>query len=89
MWFLKEHLTGEYQWNASAQYTGTPTRRKFDRTNGEQILFLINLYGSLAQKVTIRDGMKMEELLLNQLPLQSMSEMSVFNWLREMYNDTL
>jgi hypothetical protein len=89
MWFLKEHLSGEYHWNGSAVYSGNPTRRKFDRTNGEQILYMINLYGSISQRSTIKDGMKMEELLQNQLPLETMSEMTVFNWLREVYNDNL
>ena len=45
MTFLKEHLTGIYEWNASMDksvYEGTATRRLFNRWNGTQVLFIIN-----------------------------------------------
>jgi hypothetical protein len=89
MWFLKEHLNGRYHWaneNNTSAYTGNPSRRLFDRYNGDQVLFLINLYGSLSGKLTVADGQRMEELLTGHLPLEARSEISVFNWLREVFD---
>ncbi|MEO5563023.1 MAG: hypothetical protein ABIR18_06295 [Chitinophagaceae bacterium] len=82
--FLKEDLTGShYNWsNTPDAYTGQPSRRLFDRFNGDQVLFLINFYGSLSEKFTLLEGRKMEELITNQLPLEAKSEITVFNWLR-------
>ncbi len=83
--FLKEDLTGlHYNWADKPEgeaYTGQPSRRLFDRFNGDQVLFLINFYGSLSEKFTLLEGRKMEELITNQLPLEAKSEISVFNWL--------
>jgi hypothetical protein len=89
MWFLKEHLLVKYEWSTDGQqmqYTGSPSRRTFNRYNGNQVLYLINLYGSLSERLTINDGRKMETLLINNLPLDVMSEISAFNWLRNCYN---
>ncbi len=86
MFLRKEDLRGEYTWiNGTDQnlFNGELTRRKFDRNNGDQLLFLINLYGSNFKDFSIEDGLKIEDLLLNQLPLEAKSEISVFNWLKE------
>jgi hypothetical protein len=84
--FLKEDLVSEhYTWSNNAGslvFTGQPSRRVFDRFNGEQVLFLINFYGSLAEKFTVQEGRRIEELIFNQLPSDAKSEMAVFNWLR-------
>lgn len=92
MIFLKEHLTGQYEWapdTSTSTYTGSPTRRLFNRFNGDQVLFIINLYGSLSPNFSIWDGQKMEELLQNLLPVEAKSEISVFNWLREALGNNL
>jgi hypothetical protein len=89
MLFLKEHLTGRYEWEPISDQTvfsGSPTRRLFNRVNGNQVLFLINLYSELSGQHGIREGRKMEELLLFHLPLEAKSEISVFNWLRETFD---
>ena len=87
----KQDLRGEYTWIDGAEqslFNGEVTRRKFDRYNGDQLLFLINLYGSQLKQFNVEDGLKIEELLLNHLPLDAKSEISVLNWLREFEQTT-
>lgn len=82
MHFRKEDLHGHYNWNNGNKetfFTGVPSRRMFDRYNGDQVLFLIN---SFTEIFTIKEGVEIEELILNKLPLETKSEISVFNWLR-------
>lgn len=89
MLFLKEHLAGDYNWPEESEgslYSGVPTRRKFDRYNGYQLLFIINFYASISDRTSITDGKLMEDLINTQLPLDARSEISVFNWLRETFN---
>lgn len=84
--FLKEDLLNpNYIWESTDQslYTGSPSRRSFNRLNGNQVLFLINFYGSLSDKFSLKEGQRMEELILNHMPEEAKSEISVFNWLRE------
>ena len=86
MLLRKEDLKGEYTWiNGVDQnlFNGELTRRKFDSTNGDQVLFLINLYGSNFKDFSVEDGLKIEDVLLNHLPLEAKSEISVFNWLKD------
>jgi hypothetical protein len=85
--FLKENLQGHhYHWSNNADtnpaYTGQASRRFFDRDNGNQVLFLINLYESVSDKFTISEGHKIEKMINDQLPLEAKSEISVFNWLK-------
>ncbi len=83
MHFFREHLIGDhYTWNSNASFTGSPSRRLFNRSDGFQVLFIINFLASLSESFTIRDGRKMEEMIQQQLPSDIRSEMSVFNWLR-------
>jgi hypothetical protein len=85
MLFLKEHLTGHYSWNDTIEqsnYTGGASRRLFDRFNGYQVLFIINLYKSLSETFSIEDGQQVEQQIIDHLPLGIKSEISVFNWLR-------
>ena len=83
--FLKEDLASQqYHWDTDGEnvFKGTPSRRAFNRYNGDQVLFIINFYGSLAEKFSIIEGRKMEQLISDQLPLEAKSEISVYNWLR-------
>lgn len=83
--FLKEDLAGSnYTWTNNASLTGSPSRRLFDRFNGNQVLFIINAYGNTFPKFTVEDGRKMEELIQNNLPMEAKSELSVFQWLNEL-----
>jgi hypothetical protein len=87
MSFLKEHLTGNYNWVDAAPHTfpGDPSRRVFDPSNGNQILGIINFFGRSIGKLTTQDGQKLEKLILDELPPNAKSEIAVFNWLRENY----
>lgn len=89
MLFLKEHLAGSYDWmdeNGQAVYTGEASRRKFDRFNGHQMLFIINLFGTVIDRFTVNEGRKLEDMVINHLPLEAKSEISVFNWLQKMFS---
>jgi hypothetical protein len=86
MHFQKQDMAGtHYHWDSddsNLMFLGQPSRRLFDRYNGGQVLFIINFYGSLNEPFSIEDGKKIEQELLNNLPLEAKSEISVFNWLR-------
>lgn len=64
-------------------YEGEPSRRVFDKTNGYQVLFLINYCASLIENFTQAKGSIMEEKIHTELPPEMKSELSVFNWLRQ------
>jgi hypothetical protein len=85
MHFQKQDLEGtDYNWIEEEKhlFTGQPSRRSFDRFNGNQVLFLINFYGSLSDRFTIHEGKCIERWLQHDLPLEAKSEISVFNWMR-------
>lgn len=88
--FLKKDLQGQhYSWSNEPNksfFTGSPSRRMFDRYNGDQVLFLINSCESLSEKFTIKECYEIEELILHKLSIDAKSEISVFNWLREYPN---
>lgn len=89
MLFVKENLVNNnYCWNDCAggsMFTGNPSRRSFDRSNGNQVLYMINCFATSIGTMTLVNGQKLEELITNQLPEEVKSEMSVFNWLMEVY----
>jgi hypothetical protein len=89
MLFQKEHLqSDQYSWDDTANhslYAIEPDRRLFNRSNGNQVLFIINFFGKSLGRLTLCDGHKIEELILTQLPESTKSELSVFNWLRGIY----
>ena len=86
MHFHKQDLEGtHYNWadDENHVFTGQPSRRVFDRFNGNQVLFLINFYGSVSDRFTLREGKNVEQMILNDLPLEVKSEISVFNWMKD------
>lgn len=88
MLFLKEHLiSNHYSWTTETRHeiTNTPDRRLFDRSNGNQILYLINFFGYSIGNLTVDDGQKIESLIIKELPAELKSEIAVFNWLRGKY----
>ena len=89
MIFLREHLReSHYNWTVGLNHStanNEPDRRIFDRFNGFQVLFIINYFGKSLGKLSVTEGLKVEELISGQLPLEVKSELSVFNWLREVY----
>ncbi len=86
MHFQKHDLTGtHYNWMPEGSkiiFNGQPSRRIFDRFSGDQVLFLINFYGSLSERFTIQEGRLIEQALCKFLPEDTKSEISVFNWIR-------
>ena len=89
MTFLREHLISDhYNWSAEKGHhplTNSPDRRFFDRTNGNQILYIINSFGYSVGKLTINDGQRIESLIIKELPSELKSEIAVFNWLKGKY----
>lgn len=86
MAFSKEHLTGLYNWTADHQtalFEGTPSRRMFDRYNGDQVFFIITLLLERLGNSSIEQGREIELLIINKLPFSSSSELTVFNWLEK------
>jgi len=85
MHFLKEHLSDSntYNWTDEFIFDGTPSRRLFNRQNGNQLLFIINLYASQSDKFSEDHVQRIEDMLVNKLPEEIKSEISVLNWLKE------
>ena len=85
MHLSKEHLSAgyNYSWTDEFVFDGTPSRRLFDRRNGNQILFIINLYASQVKGFAETDVARIEDMIINQLPEAIKSEISVLKWLQE------
>jgi hypothetical protein len=86
MAFLKEDLEGLYNWSSETSTTtfeGQPSRRLFNRWNGNQVLFIINLVLDNSGNFSIEQGKKIESLIINKLPFEPSSELTVFNWLQK------
>lgn len=86
MQFQKHHLTGmQYIWSekTGVDFRGeeAPTRRLFDRFNGDQVLFIINYYSMLAGGISLEKARLIEEKIQVLLPMEARSEISVFNWI--------
>ena len=85
MTFSKQDLMGNYTWTTdseSSPFTGVPSRRIFDRYSGNQLLFIINSLAVLSDSFSIEDVMKIEAIIIDHLPMNRQSEISVFNWLK-------
>jgi len=77
-----------YTWDqnrdkVSSVFAGQPSRRSFNRFNGDQVLFLINFYGTLSEDFNIRQARIIEWEIAHHLPVEIKSEVSVFNWIRD------
>ena len=85
MLFQKEDLLYDhYTWRTEIKkelFAGSASRRRFDRFNGEQVLFMINLCAESVTAYTPAKGHTLENMILNELPMETKSELSVFNWL--------
>jgi len=85
--FVRENLKGDhYTWNEDVNlstFQGQPSRRLFNRYDGNQVLFLINSFTTQSGNSDPEVGQKMESLIMHDLPLDARSEISVLNWLKE------
>ncbi len=87
MIFIKENLLGKsYSWNEDSNKKmltdGFPTRNRFDRFSGDGMLRMINLFNFLVSRLTVKEGQRIENSIVKELPLQLSTELSVFNWLK-------
>lgn len=84
MQFLKENLgPGNYEWNNELIYNGDPSRRLYNRNNGNQLIFIINQYAVSAPAFDIEKGVLIQNMLSHQLPAEPKSELPVIKWLNE------
>ena len=86
MSFSKENLTGVYTWNTEAlarAFEGQPSRRLFDRWNGNQVLFIINQALQSIGNFSMEKGKQLELLIINKLPFDPCSELTVYRWLQK------
>ena len=61
MQLLKEHLSAyNYSWINEATFTGEASRRLFNRYNGNQLLFVLNLHASLIEGFTVNMDSKLK-----------------------------
>ena len=61
--FINKH----YDWSTETKHhaiPNAPDRRLFDRLNGNQILYLINFFGYSVGNLTIADGQRIEDLII-------------------------
>jgi hypothetical protein len=85
MLFSKEDLQGFYNWGTDPEkmsFDGNASRRLFDRWNGDQVLFIINILLNNSTNTSVSDGQKIEKLILDRLPTGAKSELTVYNWLQ-------
>jgi hypothetical protein len=87
MRIVKEHLLiSDYVWNSDDKSTllaDGPTRKRFDRFNGNCMLHIINLFDCFVGKLTVPQAQRIERLIQKELPLEAKSEISVMQWLKE------
>jgi len=86
MAFSKESLAGLYNWTAEQEthlFEGSPSRRTFDRYNGNQVFFIITHLLERLGDSSVKQGREIEMRILNKLPFTSSSELTVFNWLEK------
>ena len=82
--FSKEDLvSADYTWDSNnlSLLTGSPSRRPFNRYDGNQVLLVINTYVS-TDSVALAEGRRMEDLIRYCLPQDVKSEISAYNWLK-------
>lgn len=85
MHFQKQDLAGtHYTWSKEPSvFSGQPCRRNFDKNNGDQVLFLINYYASLADRSSLHECRIIEQTITRDLPDTAKSEVSAFNWITQ------
>jgi hypothetical protein len=85
MHFKKQDMeVGNYYWQAASWeevFSGPPSRRLFDRFNGNQVLFIINSYAEMFEEFSTEEGKMIEKEISDNLPLDARSEISVLNWI--------
>lgn len=87
MMFVKENLLKtDYVWNDEGKFnllSDGPTRKRFDQFSGNCMLHIINLYDNCIDKLTVAQAQTIECLIQKELPLETRSEVTVLQWLKE------
>lgn len=80
MLFTKSDLFAkQYMWtDKKTIFSGHPSRRKFNKNNGSQVLFIINHYAATEYSATHADLLQLELFIAYQVSESSISEISVF-----------
>jgi hypothetical protein len=85
--YKRSDMIYNYSWSADGgdnpKLKGEPDDSLFDRTEGYEVLYLINRFGEATGRTTITDGNKAERLINDKLPGDVRSQVRVKNWLEE------
>lgn len=81
----------QYEWSDKPvpAFKGEPSRRLFNKYNGDQVLFIINYYSTVSTGFTSEKGKQIAYKMLHHLPQEIKSEIAVFNWVRELFMDCI
>ncbi len=84
MQYLREHLgPGLYEWNNKLKFNGNPSRRLYNRVDGNQLLFIINQFAATVSTFNINTVVTIQNMLMYELPLEAKSELSIMKWLNQ------
>lgn len=83
--YKRSDMLYTYSWSADGgdnpKLRGEPDDSLFDRTEGYEVLYLINRFGEATGRTTIAAGNKAERMIKNDLPGHVRSQINVKNWL--------
>jgi hypothetical protein len=83
--YKRSDMIYSYSWSADGgdnpKLRGEPDDSLFDRTEGYEVLYLINKFGEATGRTKIADGNKAEELIRGKLPGEVRSQKRVKEWL--------
>lgn len=83
--YKRSNMLYTYSWSADGgdnpKLRGEPDDSLFDRTEGYEVLYLINRFGEATGRTTIAAGNKAERMIKNDLPGNIRSQINVKNWL--------
>ena len=89
--FLKSDLAyDDYDWSEykpnDPRVSGPPDDSVFNRKEGEEVLYIINLFASHVAWDVRSFGKKVEQLIHDHLPDSITSQEEVLEWIRENWN---
>ena len=89
-YYSKEDLLfKDYGWDItqpdSYKLKGPADRNGFINSQGNEVLYLINLFAEISGNTTKEDCSKMEQLLYHHCPIGKLSQVTVFRWMQETF----
>lgn len=83
--YKRSDMLYSYSWAADGgdnpRLTGEPDNSLFNRTEGYEVLYLINKFGEATGRTTIAAGNKAERMIKHDLPGDIRTQIGVKNWL--------